>query len=309
SIHTRLPTESPSSIGPAVRHTRPTHKPNALLVGSVGTPAVPALTENVYDGAGRLTDAIFKVGVDTTINEKWRTTTTYAGERTSITPPAGGIATTTISDGRGQTIAQRQYKDRAAVGSDTASTFDEYRYGYTGRGELASVTDPVGNTWAYRYDQRGRKASEDDPDKGTSSYTYNLAGEMLTSTDGRKRTLAFSYDKLGRKKTVHEDSTTGPLSAEWTYDTLAYGIGKLTKSVRYEPAGSTNAYVNEVVAYDETGRDGPRTPASPSRPPTDHYAYRAPSHRAPTTTTPPTAPMGRSTTPRCPARPDSPAKN
>ncbi|MCG5446106.1 hypothetical protein NIE79_004671 [Micromonospora sp. NIE79] len=228
--------------------------PNKTLVGSVGTPAVPALTQNLYDGAGRLTDAIFKVGVNPTTNEKWRTTTTYAGERTSVMPPAGGTATTTITDGRGQTIAQRQYKDRAAVGSDTAGTYDEYRYGYTDRGELASVTDPVGNTWSYRYDQRGRKASEDDPDRGTSSYTYNLAGEMLTSTDGRKRTLAYSYDKLGRKKTVRDGSTTGPLRAEWTYDTLTYGIGKLTKSVRYEPAGSTNAYVNEVVTYDEAGR-------------------------------------------------------
>ncbi|RZU76703.1 RHS repeat-associated protein [Micromonospora kangleipakensis] len=228
--------------------------PNETLVGSVGTPAIPALTENVYDGAGRLTDAIFKIGVDTTKNEKWRTTTTYTGERTSVTPPLGGTATTTITDARGQTIALRQYKNRADVGSDTAGTYDEYRYGYTDRGELASVTDPVGNTWRNTYDQRGRKMTAEDPDRGNTSYTYNLAGETLTSTDMRNRTLVYSYDDLGRKKTVREDTDTGKLRAEWTYDTLQYGIGKLTKSVRYEPAGSTNAYVNEVVAYDTAGR-------------------------------------------------------
>ncbi|MEV0006125.1 RHS repeat-associated core domain-containing protein [Micromonospora sp. NPDC050980] len=228
--------------------------PNKTLVGSVGTPAVPALTENVYDGAGRLTDAIFKVGVDTTQNEKWRTTTTYAGERTSVLPPLGGVASTRIVDGRGQTVALRQYKDRAQVGSDNTSTFDEYRYGYTDRGELAGVTDPVGNTWRYSYDQRGRKASDDDPDRGSTSYTYNLAGELLTSKDARQKTLVYAYDVLGRKKAVREESTTGKLRAEWSYDTLPYGIGKLTKSVRYEPAGSTNAYVNEVVAYDTSGR-------------------------------------------------------
>ena len=50
------------------------------------------------------------------------------------------------------------------------------------------------------------------------------------------------------------DSVTGPTRAEWVYDTLAGGKGKLTRSIRYEPAGSSNQYVNEVSGYDSGGR-------------------------------------------------------
>ncbi|MEV1329876.1 polymorphic toxin-type HINT domain-containing protein [Micromonospora costi] len=228
--------------------------PNTTLYAGPGTPAVPALTQNIYDGAGRLTDAIFKVGVNETTNEKWRTTTIYDGEKTSTIPPAGGTATTTITDARGQTVSLRQYKNRANVGSDDPATFDMSRYEYTDRGELAALTDPAGNTWRYTYDQRGHKIRDDDPDRGTTTYTYDNVGQLVTSTDAEQKTLAYTYDDLGRKTSLHDGSTTGPLRAEWTYDTLPNGIGKPVASKRYEPAGSANAYVNEIAAYDTYGR-------------------------------------------------------
>jgi RHS repeat-associated protein len=228
--------------------------PNTTLVTSEGNPAVPARTDNVYDGAGRLTDAIFKVGVNNATNEKWRTTTGYAGERTSVIPPEGGVATTTITDARGRTTHLRQYKDPANVGADTSGSYDEFRYTHTDRNELASITDAAGNTWRYTYDQRGRKNKDEDPDRGVTTYTYDKAGQLTTSTDARNRVLAYTYDDLGRKTSLREESLTGPKRAEWTYDTLQYGIGKPAKSIRYEPAGSANAYTSEVTAYDAAGR-------------------------------------------------------
>lgn len=228
--------------------------PNTTLYAGANTPAVPALTQNVYDGAGRLTDAIFKVGVDESINEKWRTTTIYNGEKASTIPPVGGTATLTITDARGQTTAARQYKDRANVGSDDPATFDVSRYQYTERGELAVLTDAASNTWRYSYDQRGRKIRDDDPDRGTTTYTYDMAGQLLTTTDAEQKTLAYSYDALGRKTSIREGSTSGKLRAEWTYDTLPNGIGKPVASKRYEPAGTANAYTSEIAAYDTYGR-------------------------------------------------------
>ncbi|MFI7492963.1 RHS repeat-associated core domain-containing protein [Micromonospora echinaurantiaca] len=228
--------------------------PNTTLYGGPGTPAIPALTENIYDGAGRLTNSIFKVGVDETTNEKWRTVTTYNGEKTSVLPPEGGIATTTITDARGRTIALRQYKDPADVGSDDPATFDASHYRYTDRGETSTVTDPAGNTWRYHYDQRGRKIKDEDPDRGITINTYDTAGQLATTTDAEENVLVYKYDDLGRTTSVHEGSITGPKRAEWTYDTLTNGIGKLTRSTRYEPAGSTNAYTNEITAYDTAGR-------------------------------------------------------
>jgi RHS repeat-associated protein len=228
--------------------------PDTTLVAGAGTAAVPAFVENVYDGAGRVTDSIFKVGSNQTTNEKWRTTTSYDGERTSVTPPAGGTATTTIVDARGRTTTLRQYKNRPDVGSDDPTKFDATSYAYNERNELESVTDPAGSTWRYRYDQRGRRVRDEDPDKGVTTSTYDVAGQVSTTTDARNTVLAYTYDSLGRKTTVREGSTTGPKRAEWVYDTLQYGVGKLTRSIRYEPAGSTSTYVNEVGSYDSAGR-------------------------------------------------------
>ncbi|MGX4655160.1 RHS repeat-associated core domain-containing protein [Micromonospora sp. SCSIO 07396] len=228
--------------------------PNTTVYGGAGTPAVPALTQNVYDGAGRLTDAIFKVGVNETLNEKWRTTTRYEGEKTTVIPPKGAIATTTITDARGRAVTLRQYKDRANAGSDTATTFDASQYRYTDRGEIASLTDPAGNVWRYEYDQRGRKKRDEDPDRGVTTFTYDDASQLISTTDSRTKTLVYGYDNLGRKTSLRENTTTGPLRAEWTYDTLTNGIGHLTSSTRYEPAGTTNAYVTETTQLDGAGR-------------------------------------------------------
>ncbi|MFD1322244.1 polymorphic toxin-type HINT domain-containing protein [Micromonospora sonneratiae] len=224
--------------------------PNTTLVAGPGTAAIPSLVTNVYDEAGRVTNQIFKAGA----NEKWRTITFYGGDRVSVTPPDGATATTSITDARGRTVELRQYKDRADVGSNNPATFDKTEYSHTSRGELASVTDPAGNTWRYTYDQRGRKIRDEDPDKGITTSTYDAAGQLITTTDARGITLAYTYDALGRQTSIRDGSITGDKRAEWVYDTLTNGIGKPTKSIRYEPAGSTNAYINEITAYDTAGR-------------------------------------------------------
>ncbi|MFC7480256.1 hypothetical protein ACFQX7_09695 [Luedemannella flava] len=220
---------------------------------AVGQPVVPAVTRYVYDGAERQTAQILvALGL-----EKWRTTTAYAGERTSVTPPAGGTATTTVTDARGRVTELRQYHAAGNVGSDTASTFDRTRYTYTVGGSLDTVTDPVGNVWSHTYDQWGRETTSVDPDAGTTIRTYDKVGQLVTTKTG-DTTLAFTYDKLGRKTTVRDGSTTGAKRTEWFYDkkpdgtALANAIGRTTGVVRY--SGSATVYSAATTSFDVAGQ-------------------------------------------------------
>ncbi|MEU8167151.1 RHS repeat-associated core domain-containing protein [Micromonospora sp. NPDC049004] len=208
--------------------------------------SVPALTKTVFDGASRATDQIF-FGTDgvTNLVEKWRTTTEHLGDATTVTPPSGGVPTTTVVDALGRTVELRQ------LGSSTVTT----RYAYDRKGELRTVTDSLGNEWRYTVDIRGRKTATTDPDKGTSLSEYNDYGDLVKSTDARGEVLVYEYDKLGRKIGMYDDLiSAGTKRAEWKYDRLYTGQtlrGQLGQSIRYEPAGSANAYTYRVNGYND----------------------------------------------------------
>ncbi|MFE9747142.1 RHS repeat-associated core domain-containing protein [Saccharothrix saharensis] len=195
--------------------------------------AVPAMTVIEHDTAGRPVAEVF-LGNGT---EKWRTTKTYGGDRQTITPPAGGTTTTTISNARGQVVELRQHGPTG---------YDAGKYTYTPAGDLASVTDAGGNTWSYTYDLRGRRTSETDPDRGRSTTTYDDLGQVRSTTDARGVTLVYDYDALGRRTSLHQDSATGPRLADWTYDTAAYGKGHVATATRRVGG---NAYTTAVGSY------------------------------------------------------------
>ncbi|MFF0290204.1 RHS repeat domain-containing protein [Streptomyces sp. NPDC005262] len=179
---------------------------------------VPTAAENVYDGLGRVTAAISRKFGD----EKWRTTTTYDGDRTTVIPPSGGTATTTIVDALGRTTDLLEYTNA----DRTASQKTTYAYGKYD--EPTKVTDPSGNEWVYTFDGRGQQTKADDPDKGVVTTAYDKVGRETSSTDERGTTLTTAYDKLGRQTQLKQGST---VLSEWTYDTVAKG--QLTSSTRY----------------------------------------------------------------------------
>lgn len=199
--------------------------------------AVPGLTETWYDGAGRTLETVFKGHG----YEKWRSSTRYDGDRVHVTPPQGGVATTTIANARGQVTALRQYHDGTTTGA-----FDETSYTYTQAGKVASVRDVAGSTWRYNYDAQGRAIRTDDPDKGVTLTTYDLAGHAVTSTDARGVTLSFGYDDLGRRTGVFQGGLDGTKLAEWSYDTATGGKGAVAASTRWVDG---QAYVQKVSAY------------------------------------------------------------
>ncbi|MFF0425913.1 RHS repeat domain-containing protein [Streptomyces sp. NPDC004520] len=192
--------------------------PSTTLYTAKEQNQVDNVTENLYDGLGRVTDAVSLFRGD----EKWRTTTEYGGDRVTVTPPKGGTATTTVTDVQGRTTELIQY----AGAGKTQPQSTTYTYGKFD--EPTAVTDPAGDTWTYTYDNRGQKTEVDDPDKGKTYLTYDDNGQVVTGKDARDVTLTTVYDKLGRKTEVKNGTTT---LAKWTYDTVAKG--QLTSSSRF----------------------------------------------------------------------------
>jgi RHS repeat-associated protein len=227
--------------------------PSDSLVGFTDAD-VPQQHRYSYDTLARPTsDALFSSGT-----EKWRTSTGYDGDRTWVTPPAGGTPTMTLVDARGRRIELRQY-----LGASVSGGYQYTQYGYDRLGRQTSVNDhadgATGNVWTWEYDLRGRKMRSVDPDKGTSTSTYDDAGQTVTTTDARGTTLTYSYDNLGRRTGLFNGSTTGTKLAEWTYDTVMKG----------QPASATrwdndNAYTTAVTGYDDGYRPTSATVTIPA---------------------------------------------
>ncbi|GAA3433797.1 RHS repeat-associated core domain-containing protein [Kutzneria kofuensis] len=198
---------------------------------------VPQQTVTLYDGADREATDIVKGGAD----EIWRTVNSYDGDRVTVSPPTGSMASTAITDARGHTVELRQYHGNVPTGD-----YDVTTYTYGPNDKLLTTTDPAGNTWRRSYDLRGNQTRDDDVDKGTSTMTYDAANELLSSTDARGTSLFYDYDKLGRKLTERTGSATGTIQAQWTYDTAPFGKGQPATSTRYV---NGKAYTSTVLGY------------------------------------------------------------
>nr|WP_261365444.1 RHS repeat-associated core domain-containing protein [Streptomyces sp. 604F] len=206
--------------------------PSTTLITGDDT-KVPAATELRFDGADRQVAALsVKFG-----DETRRTTTVHDGDATTVIPPKGGTATTTLVDALGRVVEKRAYTNEARTAHQSTT------YTYDHRGNLAAMTGPDGTEWGWEYDARGRETTADDPDKGTSRTTYDEADRPVTTTDARGTTLTTSYDALGRPTALKQGSTT---RAAWTYDTVAKG----------QPASDTRyldgePWTNSVTAYND----------------------------------------------------------
>ncbi|MFC7303222.1 polymorphic toxin-type HINT domain-containing protein [Streptomyces monticola] len=220
--------------------------PNRALFKPDNALSVESQTRQAFDGLGRVTEAKQIAGNGDGGTVLGTTTTIYGGDRTTVIPPEGATATTTLTDTRGRTTELRQHHSR-----NVTAAYDTTKYAYTASGKLAKVTDPAGNDWTYTYDQLGRKTKSTDPDKGTTTYTHDDRGLLTTSTDARGTTLANVYDGLDRKTELRKDTPTGELQAKWTYDTLSGAKGQLTQSTRYVNGA---AYTSQVTQYDQLYR-------------------------------------------------------
>ncbi|WP_432134969.1 RHS repeat domain-containing protein [Streptomyces sp. bgisy154] len=207
---------------------------------------VETQTWHTYDGLGRETESRNVAGNGDGGAVLGITRTTHGGDRTTVVPPEGGTATTTITDPLGRVTELRQHHARSA---DAA--YDRTTFGYTARGQLERVTDPAGNTWRYGYDQRGRQIRMEDPDRGTTINGYDDRDLLTTTKDSRGTVLARVYDGLDRRTELREGSATGPLRVKWTYDKVSGAKGLLAEATRYVDGA---AYTSKVTQYDRLYR-------------------------------------------------------
>ncbi|MEV4433292.1 polymorphic toxin-type HINT domain-containing protein [Streptomyces sp. NPDC049585] len=193
----------------------------------------PSSVDTEFDGAGRPTAVIARKFGD----ETKRSTTSYTGDTTTVVPPRGGVATTTVTDARGRTVELKQYTDADRQASQSTT------YDYDKNGRLAKVADPSGAQWKYTYDVRGRKIHAEDPDKGASDTTYDSGDRVTDVKDARGVALHTEYDMLGRRTALTQGGTK---LAEWSYDSAAGGKGQLASATRYADGA---AYTSRITAY------------------------------------------------------------
>ncbi|GAB2922113.1 polymorphic toxin-type HINT domain-containing protein [Streptomyces sundarbansensis] len=220
--------------------------PTTEIFKPLDAEAVETQDRTTFDGLGRPVQNQQIAGNGDGGTVLATTKTIYGGDRVTVIPPVGGIATTTVSDVRGQTRELRQHQSRSID-----APYDTTTYTYTPRGQLAKVTDPAGNSWSYTYDQMGRQTEADDPDRGATTTVYDDRGQVTSTKDSRGTQLFHRYDNLGRQTELREGSPSGVLRASWLYDTLIGAQGQLSESTRYQGG---NAYTSKVTQYDRLYR-------------------------------------------------------
>ncbi|HEV2376996.1 MAG TPA: RHS repeat-associated core domain-containing protein [Streptosporangiaceae bacterium] len=219
---------------------------------------VPSSAGYVYDGAGRVTRKILYSDA----TEKWETDTAYGGDYATVTPPTGGTATTTYTNGFGLTSYIYTYHSSpppatppppGTAGQSGPSGWDVTSYTYTAARQLATITDTDKNKWSYGYDLAGDQTTATDPDTGTTTSNYDAAGNLMKVTSPTSDQVSYTYDADNRK--TFEYNTTGGAPktpahelAAWTWDTLAKGL--LTSATSYGPGGTSGtSYTEAVTSY------------------------------------------------------------
>ncbi|MGH9242852.1 MAG: RHS repeat domain-containing protein, partial [Acidimicrobiales bacterium] len=219
------------------RVSLPFHSGGTPGAGLVNPATFAAENLTKYDEQERPAIEIFLVQG----TERWRTTTTFSGDRITVAPPGGRSPTVTHLDAYDRVRSV----DEGLEASRTSYSYD------VNTDLLLGVTDPAGNQTSITYDALGRKTSMTDPDLGVWSYTYDPAGNLLTQTDARGQTVWFGYDHLHRPTHQRRNGPTGQVLARWTYD-AAGALGLPASSTSYD--ADRLAYVERVTGYDARNR-------------------------------------------------------
>jgi RHS repeat-associated protein len=223
---------------------------------TTGTPATTLIavaesevddrTVTSYDGAGRATLVTAYRG----LTETWSTRTIHGGDRTTVLPPRGGVASTAVTDVRGRNTRLDQYTTLPTVSGNVVSggTAQTSTYHFTALGQLDRMTDAAGNSWSYGFDFLGRQTTATDPDSGIRTTGYDLGGQVTSTTDARGQVLSYTYDVIGRKTAEYSGPVIGgTMIASWVYDTARNGVGLPAFSTRVTSSG------NYLVGQEYTG--------------------------------------------------------
>ncbi|RKN35413.1 RHS repeat domain-containing protein [Micromonospora musae] len=227
---------------------------------------VPNQTFTTYDGLGRpVIVQAAKNGVTVST-----TTTVFAGDRTTVVPPDGGVVKAALTDPLGRQSELHEYTARPTVTTPadtftgtfnaTGGTATVSKYGYDSHGNQSTLTDAKNNVWTSTYNLLGQVVAKSDPDAGNSSMGYDANGNLVETTDSRGKTLSYAYDALDRKVGEFTGTVANQTSANqraaWVYDNsnavagVTRAIGKLTTTIAYRGG---QAYTSQQKAFDVFG--------------------------------------------------------
>ncbi|MFI5908167.1 polymorphic toxin-type HINT domain-containing protein [Dactylosporangium sp. NPDC051541] len=261
--------------------SNPGSAPNTTLVAPdqiSPAPAIPVQHVYTYDGLGRaVIDTSANSGV--TVSTK---TTVYNGDRTTVIPPVGGVATAVKIDPLGRAIETDQYSTPPALNTP-ANTFTGVfsvsggtavatQFGFDSHGNQSTVTDADGSVWTSAFDLLGRVTAKTDPDVGGSGFKYDNLGNLTETTDSRSKTTSFVYDALSRKTAAYNASLTGQAPANqiaaWVYDNsdnaianMKFPLGHLTSSTAF---WNGNGYKIQYRNFNKFGESLGETVTIPS---------------------------------------------
>ena len=148
----------------------------------------PLWATTEYDAPGRVTRV--------TAPDGSATTTSYAGNTTTVTDPAGKRKKFTYDAFGNMT----QVAEPDAQGNLTVLT----NYTYDTQSRLLTVSMNGGTqTRHFVYNQYGQVTSATNPENGTVSYTYNNDGTLASKSDAKNQTMLFQYDTWKRVTRIY----------------------------------------------------------------------------------------------------------
>ena len=148
-------------------------------------------------------------------------------------------------DALGRMITESKRNGRAA--SDAYTT----RFAYDSRGNLLTVTDPLGRPFAYVFDHLGRRLRCDSIDAGAQSIVLDAAGRGMETRDAKGALTLAAYDSLGRSTHVWARDRTGePITLR---ERLVYGDDPAS-GLASAAVGAGNLRGRLYRHYDEAGR-------------------------------------------------------
>ena len=231
-----------------IRETDPDGKDITFSFDSAGnrtttTDRRGVITQDVYDGAGNITDTYKADGLP----EQQHSSATYNVNNHPLTKTDGLGRTTSYSyDATGTYLQQISYP--AVTNYDnTVSNYSE-SYTYNPDGTVATHTDKNGDITGYTYNSYGLLATENRntnrlaADQVTISFSYDNMSRKIAETDGNGHTTTYQYDNLGNLRYVTKQVTDPnthllvDVMTEYQYD----GAGNKIKEI--DPEGKTTAY-------------------------------------------------------------------